>query len=159
VSNTHVAGASVPSRIFSTDWLLHPIQPLELTGFFFTGENVAHMGTTGIRQGFSILGPRNVLPVNSRGGWTQLKIVATDRLSFHLLAGLQSDHASDVLAGFGAGGPNGGIGRNLTYGANFFYKLSPNVITSFETTQTRTSYLLFGQRLNNHYDLAFAYLF
>jgi hypothetical protein len=30
---------------------------------------------------------------------------------------------------------------------------------SFETIQTRTSYLLFGQRLNNHYDLALAYLF
>jgi hypothetical protein len=59
----------------------------------------------------------------------------------------------------GAGGPNSGIGRNLAYGANFFYKLSPNVIASFETMQTRTSYLLFGQRLNNHYDLAFAYLF
>jgi hypothetical protein len=159
VSDTHVAGASVPSRVFSTDWLLHLIRPLELTGFFFTGENVAHLGTSGIRQGFSILGPGNVLPVNSRGGWTQLKIAATNRLSFHLMAGLQNDRRSDVLAGFGAGGLNGGIGRNLAYGANFFYKLSPNVITSFETMQTRTSYLLFGQRLNNHYDLAFAYLF
>jgi hypothetical protein len=159
VSNTHVAGASVPSRVFSTDWLLHPAQPLELTGFFFTGENVAHFGTTGIRQGFAILGPRNVLPVHSHGGWTQLKTVATNRLSFHLMAGFQSDRQSDVIAGFGAGGPNGGIARNLAYGANFFYKLSPNVITSFETLQTRTTYLLFGQRLNNHYDLAFAYLF
>ena len=159
VSDTHVAGASVPSRVFSTDWLLSPIQPIELTGFFFTGENVAHFGTTGIRQGFSILRPGAVLPVHSRGGWTQLKIAATGRLSFHLLAGLQNDRRSDVLAGLGAGGPNGGIGRNLAYGANFFYKLSPNVIASFETLQTRTSYLLFGQRLNNHYDLAFAYLF
>jgi hypothetical protein len=159
VSNTHVAGGSAPSRVFSTDWLLRPIQPLELTGFFFTGENVAHFSTTGIRQGFSILGPGNILPVNSRGGWTQLKIIATHRLSFHLMAGLQNDRRSDILAGLGAGGPNGGIGRNLAYGANFFYKLSPNVIASFETMQTRTSYLLFGQRLNNHYDLAFAYLF
>jgi hypothetical protein len=159
VSNTHVAGSSAPSRVFSTDWLLRPVQPLELTGFFFTGENVAHFGTTGIRQGFSILGPRNILPVNSRGGWTQLKITATDRLSFHLMAGLQNDRRSDVLAGLGAGGSIGGIGRNLAYGGNFFYKLSPNVIASFETMQTRTSYLLFGQRLNNHYDLAFAYLF
>jgi len=159
VSNTHVAGGSAPSRVFSTDWLLHPVQPLELTGFFFTGENVAHFGTTGIRQGFSILGPGNTLPVNSRGGWTQLKIAATDRLSFHLMAGLQNDRRSDLLAGLGAGGPNGGIGRNLAYGGNLFYKLSPNVIASFETIQTRTSYLLFGQRLNNHYDLAFAYLF
>jgi hypothetical protein len=159
VSDTHIAGGSAPSRVFSTDWLLNPVRPIELTGFFFMGENVAHFGTTGVRQGFSILGPGSVLPVNSRGGWTQLKIIASDRLRFHLMAGLQNDSRSDVVAGFGAGGVNGGIGRNLAYGANFFYKLSPNVIASFETLQTRTSYLLFGQRLNNHYDLAFAYLF
>jgi len=33
------------------------------------------------------------------------------------------------------------------------------VIVSYETMQTRTTYLLFGKRLINHYDLAFAYLF
>jgi hypothetical protein len=159
LSETHVAGGSVPSHVFSTDWLIRPFQPVELTGFFFTGENVANLGTTGIRQGFSILGPAQILPVHSRGGWTQLKLIATDRLSFHLMAGLQNDRAFDVLAGLGAQGASGGIGRNLAYGANFFYKLAPNVILSFETLQTRTSYLLFGQRLNNHYDLALAYLF
>jgi hypothetical protein len=159
-SETHVAGGSVPSHVFSTDWLIRPFQPVEVTGFFFTGENVANLGTTGIRQGFSILGPAQILPVHSRGGWTQLKIVATDRLSFHLMTGLQNDRAFDVLAGLGAAqGPSGGIGRNLAYGGNFFYKLAPNVILSFETLQTRTSYLLFGQRLNNHYDLALGYLF
>jgi hypothetical protein len=159
LSETHVAGGSVPSHVFSTDWLSRPFQPVELTGFFFTGENVANLGTTGIRQGFSILGPGRILPVHSRGGWTQLKLVATNRLSFHLMAGLQNDRAFDVLSGLGAQGPAGGIGRNLAYGGNFFYKLAPNVILSFETIQTRTSYLLFGQRLNNHYDLALAYLF
>lgn len=159
VSDTHVAGGSAPSRVFSTDWLLNPIRPLELTGFFFTGENVAHFATSGIRQGFSIIGPGNIVPVHSRGGWAQLKLIATDRLSFHLMAGQQHDRASDVRAGLGAGGATGGIGKNQAYGANFFYKLSPNVIMSFETLQTRTTYLVFGKRLNNHYDLAFAYLF
>ncbi len=105
VSETHVAGAYVPSRVFSTDWLLQSASSaLELTGFFFTGENVAHFATTGIRQGFSILGPGNVLPVNSRGGWTQLKIVATGRLSFHLMAGLQDDRGSDLLRWDGQAG-------------------------------------------------------
>ena len=42
---------------------------------------------------------------------------------------------------------------------NFFYKLAPNVTASFETLQIRTTYLTFGNRLNNHYDLALAYLF
>jgi hypothetical protein len=159
LSETHVAGGSVPSHVFSTDWLIRPIRPIEFTGLFFTGENVANLATTGIRQGFSILGPGQIQPVHSLGGWAQLTFFATSRLSFHFMAGSQNDRASDLVAGLGAQGPNGGIGRNLSYGGNFFYKLAPNVIASFETMQTRTSYLLFGQRLNNHYDLALAYLF
>ena len=99
------------------------------------------------------------MPVHSQGGWAQLKLIATDRLSFHLLAGRQDDRGSDLRAGLGAGGAGGGIGANQAYGANFFYKLAPNVIMSFETLQTRTTYLLLGNRLLNHYDLAFAYLF
>jgi len=158
-STTHVAAGSAPSRVVSVDWLFRPIRPLELTGFFFSGKNVAHFDTTGIRQGFSIVGPRNIVPVQSRGGWAQLKLIATDRLSFHLLAGQHDDRDSDVRAGLGAGGAAGGIGKNQAYGANLFYKLAPNVIVSFETLQTRTTYLLFGKRLINHYDLAFAYLF
>src|SRR5260370_17464839 len=93
------------------------------------------------------------------GGRKKVKMIGEGRFNIYLLAGLQTDHRSDVIAGLGGGGVSGGIGRNLAYGANFFYKLSPNVIASFETLQTRTAYLLFGQRLNNHYDLAIAYLF
>jgi len=159
VSTTHVAAGSAPSQVFSTDWLIRPLRQLEFTGFFFTGENVAHFDTTGIRQGFSIVGPQNILPIHSRGGWAQLKLIATDRLSFHLLAGQHDDRDADVRAGLGAGGASGGIGKNQAYGANFFFKLAPNVIMSFETMQTRTTYFLFGNRLLNHYDLAFAYLF
>src|SRR5262249_21398622 len=158
-STTHVAGGSVPSRVFSIDWLIQPVRPVQLTGFFYSGENIALFGTGGIRQGFSIIGPRNILPVRSRGGWAQLKLIATDRLSFNLMAGQQDDNDFDARAGLGAGGPGGGIGKNQAYGANFFYKLAPNVIMSFETLQTRTRYLLLGKRLINHYDLAFAYLF
>ncbi len=139
VSQTHVAGGSVPSQLFSTDWLFRFAKPLELTGFFFTGQNVANLATTGIRQGFSILGPGQIVAVHSTGGWTQLKIAATERLSFHLMTGLQNDRASDVLAGLGAQGAGGGIGRNLAFGGNFYYKLAPNVIFSFETLQMRTS--------------------
>jgi hypothetical protein len=33
------------------------------------------------------------------------------------------------------------------------------VLASFEASQTRTNYISGGTLLNNHYDLAFAYLF
>lgn len=150
-SRTHVAGTSVPSNLFSMDWLVAPVvNRLELTGAFFHGENVAHFGTGGIRQGFTVLGSGNVRAVKSTGGWSQLKIGATDRLSFHLMTGIHDDRNADIL--------NTGIGRNLAAGANFFYRIAPNVIFSFETMQVRTTYLGTGRRLNNHYDLSLAYL-
>jgi hypothetical protein len=39
------------------------------------------------------------------------------------------------------------------------YKLAPNILAAFEASQTRTDYISSGLRLNNHYDLALAYLF
>jgi hypothetical protein len=39
------------------------------------------------------------------------------------------------------------------------YKLAPNVVAALEASQTRTEYLGSLLRLNNHYDLALAYLF
>jgi hypothetical protein len=39
------------------------------------------------------------------------------------------------------------------------YRLAPNILGAFEYSQTRTTYLGIGTRLNNHYDLALAYLF
>ncbi len=150
-SSTHVAATRVPSSLVSVDWLLAPAERLELTGFYFQGKNVAHFGIGAIRPGFIVTGARNVAAVHATGGWSQLKIRATDRLSFHLLAGKHDDRNAD-LRGAAAG-------QNLAIGANFFYRLAPNVILSFETLQSRTNYLGAGQRLNNHYDLGFAYLF
>ena len=51
------------------------------------------------------------------------------------------------------------MGKNLAYGANFFYRLAPNVLVSIEASQVRTSYVGGAPQLNNHYDLGLAYLF
>ena len=150
-STTHVAGAGVPSRLWSVDWLISPLEKVELTGMYFTGKNVAHFGVAGIRQGFTVLGTGQVRPVGSRGGWSQLKLKATPRLDFHLMAGIHDDRNRDLQGD--------GVGRNLNWGGNFFYRLAPNVILSFEALQARTAYLQTGKRINNHFDLAIAYLF
>lgn len=54
VSTTHAGGFSIPSEVFSVDWLFRPVGPLEFTGAFFRGQNVAPLGTGLIRQGFTI---------------------------------------------------------------------------------------------------------
>lgn len=151
-SSSRVIGQSVPSRIFSVDWLIRPAARVELTGTFFNGQNVGVLG--GLRQGISIgyvNGNLTAKPVETMGGWAQLKIRATQRASFNFFGGQQDDRNRDLL--------QGGISKNQSYGANIIYRLGPNFLTSFEASQTRTTYLGSGTRINPHYDLAFAYLF
>ena len=142
---------SVPSNLVSLDWLARPWRTLEFTGTLFSGQNVAPLGTGGAGGGFAYTRTNQVLPVHSRGGWGQLTYQTTQRLSFNLFSGQQDNRNRDL--------PKGQIGKNLAYGANLFYRLAPNVILSLETSQVRTSPIASGTVLNNHYDLALAYLF
>ena len=150
-SVSHVIGSSVPSDIYSVDWFARPWHAVEFTGTAFTGQNVTPLGTGGLRQGFVALGPGRALPVHSRGGWAQLTLRPLPRWWFNFFSGQQDDRNSDL--------PAGGIGKNLALGGNLFYRVAPNVLASFEASQTRTSRIASGTLLNNHYDLGLAYLF
>jgi hypothetical protein len=92
-----------------------------------------------------------VVPVHSQGEWGQVAFFPAARLSFHVYAGEQHDRAEDLA-------PNA-VNRNFVYAGNLMYKLAPNVLAAFEVSQARTQYLGSLLRLNNHYDLALAYLF
>jgi len=147
-SVTHVAGTSVPSNLFSLDWFANPLSKLEFTGAFFSGQNVAPLGGL---EGFTILPTGVAIPVHSQGGWSQVTFLATPRLSFHFFSGLENGRTADLAAY--------AIGRNWLYGTNLFYRLAPNVLVGAEVSQARTAYIDSSLRLNNHYDLALAYLF
>ena len=148
-SQTHVAGVSVPSRVYSVDWLVQPGPKLQLTGMFFTGQNAAGIGA--LRQGFTIFDDGMVRAVGTEGGWTQLSYFATSRLTFNFYGGQESNRPSDLL--------NSEITRNFAYAGNVVYRFGPNVLLGWEASQVRTSYLGFVTRMVNHYDLALAYLF
>ena len=148
-STTKVLGVSVPSRIYSVDWLLRPFARVDFTGQFFDGVNVGVIG--GLRQSVQISEDGFVRPVATQGGWAQLTIKATRRMSFHLYGGQEDDRNSDLTAG--------AIAKNQTYAGNLMYHIAANVIGSFEASQVRTTYVGTGTRLNPHYDLAIAYLF
>jgi hypothetical protein len=153
-SSSHVAGASVPSDIFSVDWLIAPLSRLRFSGMFFDGKNIAGLGS--LRQGYSFfegyaLHPDRIVPIHAEGGWAQISIPITSRLTFNSYSGEEADRASDLLSG--------AIRRNLVTAGNIFFRFAPNVLGSFEVSQTRTAYITIGNRLNNHYDLALAYLF
>jgi len=147
-STSHVAGESVPSNIFSVDWLIAPFSKLDFSGAFFQGRNVAGLGS--LRQGYSFFGDE-IVAIHATGGWAQISVPATSRLTFNVYSGQEADRARDLIAG--------AIHRNLVTAGNVVYRFAPNVLGSFEVSQTRTEYFMLGNRLNNHYDLALAYLF
>ena len=148
-STTHAVGKSIPSNLYSFDWFFNPWKRLEFTGVYYSGQNVAHLGS-GTRQGYAIYG-NYAKAVESKGGWGQLTIHAFPRLDFHLFTGQVDDNNHDL--------GSGSIGKNLLYGGNAYFRLAPNVLVGLEATQLRTMYIGQGVRINNHYDLALAYLF
>jgi len=148
VSSTRVLGQSVPSRIFSIDWLIRPTARIDFTGTFFHGENTGVIG--GLRQGVNVMNGQ-ARAVGATGGWGQFTYRATRRASFNIYAGQEDDRNRDLSLG--------AIGKNQGYGANIIYRLGSNILTSFESSQIRTTYLGSHTVINPHYDLAFAYLF
>lgn len=150
-SATRVIEQSVPSRIFTLDWLVRPMSRMTITGTYFKGHNLGVIG--GLRQGVSIkdyrLGDRAV-PVHGQGGWAQVKFQLTQRAALNLFTGQQDDRNHDLLSG--------AITKNQAHGANLMYRWGPNLMTSFEASQVRTSYFS-NTRINSHYDLAIAYMF
>src|ERR1017187_6372973 len=146
-STTHAGGYSLPSDLFAMDWFFNPWKPVEFSGVFYTGENVAHLGS-GTKQGFAVY-KHYAEAVGSRGGWGQLTLhTPLPRLDFHLFTGQVDDANHDLTVG--------SIGKNLLFGGNAYFRLAPNVLMGLEASQVRTMYLGQGVRINNHYDLALA---
>jgi hypothetical protein len=149
VSSSRVTGASVPSRVFAIDGFANPWRKLEFSGAYFRGSNLTNVGGAG--QGFTIVKYGDVIPVHADGGWAQMSLLATPRLTFNFFGGEQDNRDRDLQYS--------GIGRNRSYAGNLMFRLAPNVILSLETGQVRTEWLAKGKRLGNYHDLGFAYLF
>ncbi len=150
VSDTHVAGVSVPSRLFTVDWLIQPMAKVQFTGMFFHGrECIRHRGITRWVYGVSVQ--------RDSGGGRDRRLGA---------ALVSRDEPIDVQYLRGPGEPpgrpifwRGQITRNFAYAGNAIYKLGSNVLLGLEASQVRTNYLQQPNRLVNHYDLALGYLF
>ncbi len=149
-STTHANGFSIPSNLFSLDWLFTPWRAVELTGAFFNGQNVANLGTGAINQGY-VTYNRVAWPIGSLGLWGQFTIHAMRRVDVHLFTGRQN-YGLRYLS-------TADVSRNAMFGANVFYRIAGNVLIGPEFSQLRTVYIGEGVRINNHYDFALAYLF
>lgn len=147
-SFSKVDSTSIPSDTVSFDWLIDPLPRLEITGAFYRGQNLASIGGG---AGITLLANGELTGVHQTSGWIQTSFRLTSRLKLNGFAGEQSDRPADLL--------NANIRSNLAWGGNLIYHIAPNVITSFEALQLRTKFMNTGLRLNDHYDLAIAYLF
>jgi len=148
-SVSHAAGYSVTSHIASLDGLLRPFHFAELTGAFFAGQDAAGLG--GLGPGFRVTDDGDLYGVNSRGGWLQLALFPAPRLTLHLFGGTQVNRRSDLSGYY----PQ----SNISFAANAYYRLAPNVFLAFEAAQSRTEWTSGTTHLRNHYDLALAYMF
>ncbi len=148
VSESHFAGTGLRSSLFALDFFANPWSRLELSGVFFTGQNVHHFGA--LRQSYFTRAGR-IEPVRSRGGWGQFSVPLASRFTLNVFGGIHDDRNSDIT--------QGGIGVNRTGAANIMYRAAPNVFLTLEALQLRTTYLGAGTKTNNRYDLAVAYLF
>jgi hypothetical protein len=150
ISRSLAAGMGANSYAVSFDWLV-PLAPhLDWTGFAFKGQDLAGLGIGGLHQGLTFRDGR-LLPVRTRGGWTQLTLHVAARTDLNLISGLDDDLDRDLAAN--------GVGRNFTYLANLRFRLAPNVVFGPEIMQIRTTYLQSGILRVNRYDLALGYFF
>ena len=147
-SFSRVAGESIASDAVSFDWLVDPLPRWEITGAFYRGQNLS---TIGGGSGITLLPTATLTGIHQTSGWVQNSFQLTSRLKLNAFAGEQSERPSDL--------PSAALRSNLAWGGNLMYHISPNVITSLEAMQVRTKYMNTGLRLNDHYDLAIAYLF
>jgi hypothetical protein len=148
-STTHAGGFSIPSNLVSLDWFFNPWRRVEFSGAFYSGQNVSNLGTGIVNQGYYIY-YNEAEAIDSTGGWGQITLHTIRRLDFHLFTG-QEDYQMTER--------QGSVTRNLLFGGNLYFRIAPNVLFGPEITQTRTLYLGQGLRINNHYDMALAYLF
>jgi hypothetical protein len=149
VSTTHVNGQSVASRIGSVDWLLTPMARLKITGTFYHGQDISGLGS--LNNGFAITETGHVVPVHSSGGWMQVSVPLTNRLTWNLFSGLEDDRSTSLN--------KYSTVRGFSYASNLLYHLGPNVVLGLEALQLRTRSLSGDTDLHNSYDLAIGYLF
>jgi regulator of replication initiation timing len=129
------------------DWRIPLSSRFEFSGEAYRGRAVGGLGG-GIGQSVLIsANPTNFapdfLPLNSIGGWSQLKFSATSRLEFNGAFGLDNPFATDLRAVPSPAGvyPNV-LAANRSAMANFIYRPRSDLLFSGEYRHLRTSELV-----------------
>jgi hypothetical protein len=136
-----------------TDWEIPLARRLSLSGEFYRGRAVGGIGG-GISRSVVFLGQPGVAstainPLDSRGGWSQLKLRANSKLEFNAAFGIDNPTAGEVRAA-AISETYPGVGTLLTQNraglVNFVYRPRSNLLFSTEYRHLQ-SFQLYG--INN----------
>jgi hypothetical protein len=145
-----------------TDWSVPLAKRVSLSGEFYRGRAI---GALGGGVGRSVLFSDNtpnarVQPLNSVGGWSQLKVKATDKLEFNGAFGVDNPFAGDVR-GFSLS-PNyvpGALLQNRSSLLNFIYRPRSDLLFSGEYRHLRTFDVDAGSPTSDQVNLMMGILF
>ena len=136
-------GRNVNGYAAMVDWTLPLDKWFSLSGSFYRGQAIGGLGG-GIGRSVLYSGPltdptTSVLPLNTVGGWAQLKYRATSTLEFNAAFGQDNPFASDVRAFADAqsyGDPT--LTRNQGMFANVIYRPRSDLLFSLEYRRLKT---------------------
>jgi hypothetical protein len=155
-------GKTVGSHALTGDWTIPLGSRLTFSGEAYAGRSINLAETAGgrIDRLYALNTPTVnaatlVRGIRASGGWAQLSWQARRDLEFNFAFGRDDPDNDDVRFGL--------IGnftrfRNQAGSANFIYQFAQNFQVSLEYRRLWTDYAP-GRRTNNHYNLAFGYLF
>lgn len=126
-----------------TDWQFPLMSRIGLSGEFYRGRAIGALGG-GVGRSVLFSGSltdpaTRIRPLNSIGGWSQLKLRATNKLEFNGGVGLDNPYSSDLhwfptsLSYY-----NPALGQNRSALVNFIYRPRSNLLLSSEYRRLRT---------------------
>ena len=140
-------GWNVDGWALGTDWRIPIVRRLEVSGEVYRGKAVGGIGG-GIGQSVLFGGPITnpyayFRPVNSVGGWSQLKFAATPRLEFNGVFGIDNPFSGDIHWFAAPVGPYGIVlAANRSEMANLVFRPRSDLLLSAEYRHLRTSQLV-----------------
>jgi hypothetical protein len=146
------------------DWQLPLASWLELTGDFYRGSALGAFGG-GIGRSVLFNGPPSdpaklVRPLNSIGGWTQLKVMPAPRIELNAAAGQDNPFAANLRSFANLQSYiNPSLSRNRAAFLNFVYRPRSDLLLSAEFRRLRTFEINNDSQTANHVNLAMGFLF
>jgi hypothetical protein len=148
----------------TADWNI-PFGPwLTLSGEFYRGRAIGGLGggASGsvVFPGSPALAASAAVPLDSAGGWSQLKLKPQERIEFNIAFGEDSPfHSAVIRSLIDPVAANSPVSRNANGFLNVIYTARSNLLFSLEYRRLWTSYFIGPQRTADHVSIGAGIIF